>query len=315
MSFDKLRIGQKYSKKDLSDLFNNPNISIVREGIYNLNESTSFFFVDLEKQGKEERFHFDDFFEGDYFHWDSQTTQHIDTPKIQEIVKGQRIPHLFIRVNKTIKSITQPFVYCGQLKYVEYEEGTSKPVHIIFQNIDFQEATDNQDLMEIYLWKPSKLGASSRSKISKQGLISEERKKKYSKPNKTERKGLVTSRVGQGYHRQEILDKWNNQCAITGCNISRILISSHIKRWSLCSSDERLDVENGILLSPNADALFDSYLISFTDDGLIMISNKVRKEQLDVLGIQHTHRIQVSDGMKKYLEHHREMFRDLEANN
>tara|TARA_B100000767_G_C19588041_1_gene460195 strand:- start:113 stop:661 length:549 start_codon:yes stop_codon:yes gene_type:complete len=127
MSFNSLVIGNKYSKKDLSEIFDNPNISKIREGIYNVSQSESFFFVDFEKKGKEERFHFDDFFEGDYFHWDSQTTQHINTPKIQEIVHGERTPHLMIRITPKIKNVTQPFVYCGRLKYVEYEEGTSKP--------------------------------------------------------------------------------------------------------------------------------------------------------------------------------------------
>ena len=61
-----------------------------------------------------------------------------------------------IRITPKIKNITQPFVYCGRLKYFEYEEGTSKPVHIVFQNIDFQDDTDNEELLEIYSWKPKK---------------------------------------------------------------------------------------------------------------------------------------------------------------
>ena len=104
---DKLTVGEKYSKKDLSILLNQPNISLVREGICHLkNSNSSLFFVDLEKKGKETRFHFNDFFEGNYFHWDSQTTQHIDTPKIQEIVKGDLIPHLFVRISQKIKSMS-----------------------------------------------------------------------------------------------------------------------------------------------------------------------------------------------------------------
>ena len=109
--FNNLDIGNLYSKADLSEIFDNPNIKIIREGIYNLSPTDTFFFVDLEKKGKEDRFHFDDFFVEDFFHWDSQTTQHINTPKIQEIVNGFRTPHLFIREVPKIKNITQPFVY------------------------------------------------------------------------------------------------------------------------------------------------------------------------------------------------------------
>ena len=110
-----LDIGQKYSKKDLSELLNEPNLSKVREGVASCKNSNSYLlFVDLEKEGKEERFHFDDFFEEDFFHWDSQITQHIDTPKIQDIVSFRLTPHLFVRVKQKHKSKTLPFIYCGR---------------------------------------------------------------------------------------------------------------------------------------------------------------------------------------------------------
>ena len=59
-----LKIGEKYSKKELSELLNQETLSLVREGIFNCkNSNSTLFFVDLEKKGKEDRFHFDDFFE------------------------------------------------------------------------------------------------------------------------------------------------------------------------------------------------------------------------------------------------------------
>ncbi len=306
MSFNSLVVGKKYSKKDLSEIFDNPNIRIIREGIYNLNDSESFFFVDLEKKGKEDKFHFDDFFQEDFFHWDSQTTQHINTPKIQEIVNGQRTPHLMIRITPKIKNVTQPFIYCGRLRYIEHEKETSKPVHIIFQNLDFQDDTDNEELLEIYSWEPNKIGKTTKSKISKQGLISKERATNYKKPNQTERSGLVTSRVGQGYYRQMIREKWNYKCPVTGCDVLNILISSHIVSWSECNDDERLDVENGILLSPNVDALFDKHFISFTNNGKLVLSNRINEEKLVALGIPSDAVIPISEGMKKYLDKHRD---------
>ena len=51
-----LDLGSKYSKKDLSSLLDQPNLSFVREGIFNCkNSSSSLFFVDLEKKDKERR--------------------------------------------------------------------------------------------------------------------------------------------------------------------------------------------------------------------------------------------------------------------
>jgi hypothetical protein len=304
-----LKIGSKYSKNDLSSLLNQPTLSLVREGLFHCkNSDSTLFFVDLEKKGKEDRFHFDDFYEEDFFHWDSQTTQHINSPKIQEIVTGKRAPHLFVRITPKIKDKTQPFVYCGRLTYFEHEEGTSKPVHVIFQNVDYDDFTENEDLLDIYLWKPIRIGKTTKSKIKKTGVVSSRRKQTYKKPNETERTGLVTSRVGQGYYRQQIIEKWNGTCPVSNSNIKQILISSHIVPWSESNDEERLDVDNGILLSPNIDSLFDKYLISFKDDGGIIISSKVDVSNMGSLGLTDSIIIPVRSGMKKYLKRHRDKF-------
>ena len=138
------------------------------------------------------------------------------------------------------------------------------------------------------------------------GKPSTRRIKTYKKPNVTERSGLVTNRVGQGYYRQEILKKWNNKCGVTGISIKEILISSHIVPWSKSNEDERLDPENGILLSPNIDSLFDRHLISFKDSGKIIISNKLSSSEIDKLGVNSQMKLShVSNGMKKYLSRHR----------
>lgn len=125
-------------------------------------------------------------------------------------------------------------------------------------------------------------------------------------PEITERVGLVTSRVGQGYFRKQLIEKWNAKCAVTGCSISKVLIASHIVPWSEASDHERLDVDNGILLSPTIDALFDKHLISFEDEGTIVIGGALTKKELDILGVSKDMRLQVSKGMKKYLSRHRE---------
>ena len=103
-----------------------------------------------------------------------------------------------------------------------------------------------------------------------------------------------------------IREKWNNRCPVTGCEMLSILISSHILPWSECNDDERLDVENGILLSPDIDSLFDKHLISFTNDGELVLSNRISEDQLKKLGIPTNVKIPISGGMKKYLKKHRD---------
>lgn len=302
-----LKVGSKYSKNELVILLSEPSLSTVREGVYSCKTSSSYLlFVDLEKADKETRFHFDDFFEGDYFHWDSQTTQHIESPKIQSLINGELTPYLFARIKQKEKSKTLPFVYCGRLAFSEHEEGTARPVHIVFQNIDYDDFTDNRELLDVYSWKPAKIGKTTKSKITKRSAVSSARKSKYLKPNETERTGLVTSRVGQGYFRQQILQRWDGKCAVTGSDVLSILIASHIIPWSEASDDERLDVDNGILLSPLYDALFDKHLISFNDEGNILFSPTLTDDQIGELGISTNAKISVKRGMLKYLARHRE---------
>lgn len=125
------------------------------------------------------------------------------------------------------------------------------------------------------------------------------------KPNTTERSGLVTSRVGQGAYRKSILHRWSYQCAATGYSDTRILIASHIQPWKDSTDDQRLDVDNGILLSPDYDALFDKHLISFESSGKIVLGSELKKTPLESLGITGKEKIDnLTDGNRHYLKLH-----------
>lgn len=128
----------------------------------------------------------------------------------------------------------------------------------------------------------------------------------WKKPNETERQGLVTSRVGQGAYRKSILYRWKFQCAVTGYNKNEILIASHIVPWKDASHEQRLDVNNGILLSPNYDALFDRHLISFENSGKIILSEALKRTNYQDLGISGREKVsEFSDENFRYLDKHR----------
>jgi hypothetical protein len=128
-------------------------------------------------------------------------------------------------------------------------------------------------------------------------------------PNVTERSGLVTSRVGQGAYRKRIIHRWEYQCAVTGFNKLEVLIASHIMPWKDATDDERLDVDNGLLLSPTYDALFDRHLISFEKNGSIILSDKIELDAFQKIGItgKERLRLELNDGVKNYLDHHHGM--------
>lgn len=127
-------------------------------------------------------------------------------------------------------------------------------------------------------------------------------------PNATERKGLITSRVGQGAYRKSILHRWKFKCAVTNYEKKEILIASHIVPWKDATNDERLDVDNGILLSPTYDALFDQRLISFENNGKIILSDSLQQSKYALIGITGKEQIRsLSSGNIPYLERHRDL--------
>jgi 5-methylcytosine-specific restriction enzyme A len=125
-------------------------------------------------------------------------------------------------------------------------------------------------------------------------------------PNVTERTGLLTTRVGQGAYRKSIIHRWEYKCAVTGFNKLDILIASHIVPWCDSNDNERLDVDNGLLLSPTYDALFDRHLISFEKDGKIILSDAVDYSAYKKIGVTGKERISnLSINNYSYLDRHR----------
>lgn len=88
-----------------------------------------------------------------------------------------------------------------------------------------------------------------------------------------------------------------------------MLIASHIKPWRVCNNNERIDTENGLLLSANMDRLFDSGLISFTADGKMLISSFVGALNENRLHISKDIRVDLkaTSRLLLYLEYHRDI--------
>lgn len=119
------------------------------------------------------------------------------------------------------------------------------------------------------------------------------------------KKAIINSRVNQGKFRDLLLKSYNKCCL---CNIENpaLLIASHIKPWAESGSKEKLDVNNGFLMCPNHDKLFDNGYIPFDDDGKIIISNKLIKSDWKSLNINNSMHIKLTKNNKKYLKFHRE---------
>ena len=95
----------------------------------------------------------------------------------------------------------------------------------------------------------------------------------------------VEVRTKQWLFRRRVADM-EKGCRLTGLSDLRFLRASHIKPWSKCGSDaERLDGNNGLLLSPDADLLFDRGWITFESTGRLVLSDELPSDVIDKIGI------------------------------
>ena len=101
----------------------------------------------------------------------------------------------------------------------------------------------------------------------------------------TTRAAIIQARRGQGEFRSNV-SAIERACRLTGIVNPTLLIASHIKPWRSCeTAQERLDGRNGLLLTPDADLLFDRGFITFEDDGTIRISPRFDRDDLRRLGL------------------------------
>lgn len=124
----------------------------------------------------------------------------------------------------------------------------------------------------------------------------------------TDREALVIARRGQGLFRQRV-EAIECACRVTHVDRSEHLRASHCKPWRDSDHEERLNGENGLLLTPSIDHLFDRGFISFEDDGRLLVSPVAHSASLQRMGVATDERVNVgafSPGQSRFLEFHRD---------
>ncbi|WP_080497257.1 HNH endonuclease [Bacillus cereus] len=124
------------------------------------------------------------------------------------------------------------------------------------------------------------------------------------KITETEKEQVIKSRIGQSTFKKTLLEI-EKKCGLCGVTDKRFLVASHIKPWSQSNHQERLDVNNGLLLCPNHDALFDKGYISFDEDGTILISESLDEATKVFLNINETMKVALNERQQAYMKWHR----------
>ncbi len=124
----------------------------------------------------------------------------------------------------------------------------------------------------------------------------------------TEKKQVIISRRGQGEFRKRV-SRIETCCRITHVQERAHLVASHIKPWRVSDNKERLDGENGLLLTPSIDHLFDNGYISFRNNGVLLVSSTAHRAALIKMGVPRSQEYNVGTFTRtqaQYLEYHRD---------
>lgn len=121
-----------------------------------------------------------------------------------------------------------------------------------------------------------------------------------------EKEALIKIRINQSQFRNNLLIRYDKCCCLCKISNPKFLLASHIKPWCKSNAKEKLDTNNGLLLCPAHDKLFDGGFITFDDSGKIIISDDIENTDRKLLNINDKMKITVTDGNKEYLRYHRE---------
>lgn len=102
--------------------------------------------------------------------------------------------------------------------------------------------------------------------------------------SETEKEQLIKARRGQGVFKTRV-SLIERGCRVTGVEMAQHLRASHIKPWRASTPCEKLDGNNGLLLSPHIDHLFDRGYISFLPNGCLLVSPQLTRNVLEAWNI------------------------------
>ena len=154
----------------------------------------------------------------------------------------------------------------------------------------------------------------STSKLKYEGVNLYEEEAKTRRYQSEWRKMLASEAMNYTTHDGEVF------CAFTNIrtdynSLGPLFRASHIKRYEKCSSDEAYDINNGLLLCANADALFDKFLITVDENkelkfSFLLDNDPMLKQQLQLN--QQPFQLLLNDKRMEYMKWHRNEFEEKE---
>jgi hypothetical protein len=247
---DPLEIGKGYDRKVLAQLWGLAGFQAIGRGVFTpKGVGQIFLFVTRERLGWMTPYN--NFLDGDLLFWDGEKGHGSDDRIVNASRNGEEI-HLFYRDNRLT-----PFTYHGKVVMVRCNRFTDRPSVFVFNVVAIAAELAPAEPMQLALAEEP----ADYAVISEAGM------------NSIDRAVTTKSRgIAQRLFRGNLLRLWQGSCAVTSVQEPRVLRSSHIKPWADSNVQEKVDHFNGLLLVPNLDALFNEGLITFRNDGRMLVS-------------------------------------------
>jgi putative restriction endonuclease len=280
---DPLEIGKGYDRKVLTQLWGLQGYQAIGRGVFTpQGMGQIFLFVTREREGWMTPYN--NFLDGDLLFWDGEKGHRTDERISSASKNGEEI-HIFYRDQRLT-----PFVYYGKSVVVRCEQFTDRPSEFVFK------------LLEVGIDSDPPVSAKLAEEPADYAVLSDAGLKGINRGVMTKSRGIA-----QRMFRGNLLRLWQGSCAVTNVQEPLVLRSSHIKPWATSSVEEKVDHFNGLLLVANLDALFNEGLISFRDDGRILVSGHFRNDDQRRMHITPELRLRaVHPKSSPYLEFHRD---------
>jgi len=273
INFNSLKLGEAYERPFLAKLWGYQSFHAISKGVVTPS-GTNYIIFFVTKVKQETLTQYNDYIDGNMLFWEGEEKHSSDKRVIEANSKNDAI-HLFYRdIHHTA------FVYFGRVNLTDYQLRKDAPSKFVFR-IDAL---------------PAELDAFKEVR---------EHEAEYKALAVTEREQIVTSRLGQGNFRQNVIRLWGS-CSVTGLQNVSLLRASHIKPWKDSNNEERLTPYNGLLLIPDYDFLFDRGYISFKENRDIIVSDRLNSLARKVFDLREDLQLRkVFPENRAYLDYHR----------
>lgn len=113
------------------------------------------------------------------------------------------------------------------------------------------------------------------------------------------------NRKSQVKYREELYNEFKH-CPFTHIDEFKLLTASHIKPHAVSTKKEQADPNNGLMLSPLYDKLFDKGYISFKENGELLISDWLSPQNRSRISFEYSPEdLFLNEQRKEYLKYHR----------